>query len=112
MDQLLSALLTIMALDVITKIFAPIPGKKHTFKTCYCLLWGKIIMLFTVAIGNIADILVSTNFEVRKTTIVYYIIVNAISFFQSAEKIEIIPRFLKEIIDCYANVICNIFKMI
>ena len=103
MDQLLSSLLIIMTLDLITKFFAPIPGEKHSIKSCYFLLWKKIIMLFTVVIANMADILVTSDFEFRKATIIYYIIVNTISFFQSAEKIEIIPRFLKDMFENLKN---------
>ena len=102
-DKLLCALLTIMALDFITKAIAPIPQKRFKFIDCYHLIWKKIIVIFIVVISHIADILTNTNDTTRNATILYYIIVNAISFFKTAEKLEIVPGFLKELIEDLKN---------
>lgn len=99
MDQPLSALFIIISLELITKIVAPISGKKHTIYSCYYLVWEKIITMFTVIISNIVDILTSANGTVRNATIIYYIIINVFSFFKSAEKLVIIPSFLKELFE-------------
>ena len=55
--------------------------------------------MFTVIISNIVDILTSANGTVRNATIIYYIIINVFSFFKSAEKLVIIPSFLKELFE-------------
>ena len=98
-DKLLSALLTIMALDFITNTIAPINKNKLSFNACYNMLWKKVIAIFTIGISNMIDILTNDNSTLRDAVILYYIFDNSLSFFKSAEKLESIPPFLKSAIE-------------
>ncbi|MCM3596665.1 phage holin family protein [Metabacillus idriensis] len=96
LHEIFLILLSLMLIEFLTFILADaLTNTANLLKNSASRLGAKVIIISVVAVANLIDLVLNTNYILRDGTICFYIVFEALRILRNAHHVKLsVPRFL------------------
>ncbi|TDL76399.1 phage holin family protein [Peribacillus frigoritolerans] len=101
LHEIFLILLSLMLIEFLTFILADaLTNTENLLKNSASRLGAKVIIISVVAVANLIDLVLNTNYILRDETICFYIVFEALRILRNAHHVKLpVPRFLIRILE-------------
>lgn len=101
LHEIFLILLSLMLIEFLTFILADaLTNTANLLKNSASRLGAKVIIISVVAVANLIDLVLNTNYILRDGTICFYIVFEALRILRNAHHVKLpVPRFLIKILE-------------
>ncbi|MDR0137926.1 phage holin family protein [Metabacillus idriensis] len=101
LHEIFLILLSLMLIEFLTFILADaLTNTANLLKNSASRLGAKVIIISVVAVANLIDLVLNTNYILRDGTICFYIVFEALRILRNAHHVKLpVPRFLIRILE-------------
>ncbi|MGG4488603.1 phage holin family protein [Metabacillus idriensis] len=101
LHEIFLILLSLMLIEFLTFILADaLTDTANLLKNSASRLVAKVIIISVVAVANLLDLVLNTNYILRDGTICFYIVFEALRILRNAHNVKLpVPKFLIRILE-------------
>ncbi|MDQ0857960.1 phage holin family protein [Bacillus sp. V2I10] len=101
LHEIFLILLSLMFIELVTFILADaLTNTGNLLRNSISRLGAKVIIISVVAVANLIDLVLNTNYILRDGTICFYIVFEALRILRNAHNVKLpVPKFLIRILE-------------